>query len=387
VRAFLGITFTYAGLQKLADHNFFTSSAPSSIQTQLHAYARHSPIQGILAFSSHHAVLVGLLIAFGELAVGVGCLLGLWLRAAAIGGIALAASFLLAISWHSRPYYTGADVVFLFAWIPIALAANRDTWTVDRLLRDRERRSLRLGPAGAVLVDFVTIRTLCGKFDQGRCRAQDGAPCQASACPVLANPVRLRPDVAADLGRRTFLAQASVAAKVAAGAVAAGGVVAIAGRVLAPDNESQPTRADTSSSTTGADPQPGTTTAGQSPATTAPPAAPGPNTTAAGAGVPKGATTVAKTSDVPVGGAVAFRDPRSGDPGWVVQPTTGHFVAFDATCTHQGCPVQFQSDGAFVCPCHGAAFDTRTGSVLQGPARRPLATIKVGVAGDQVYVE
>ncbi|MCD8485778.1 MAG: FAD-dependent oxidoreductase [Desertifilum sp.] len=50
--------------------------------------------------------------------------------------------------------------------------------------------------------------------------------------------------------------------------------------------------------------------------------------------------------------------------------------ALSLTCTHQGCTVQPQADGKFVCPCHGATFD-RDGKVLAGPAKRDLARFQV----------
>jgi thiosulfate dehydrogenase [quinone] large subunit len=172
LRAFLGVTFTFAGLQKLADHHYFDSSSPSSVQAQMRAYARTSPIHGIVTFASHHALVFGLLIALGELAVGVGTLLGLWTRAAAIGGMLLSLSFLLTASWHSHPYYLGPDVVFLFAWTPIAVAGAGDVLSLDALLAKRTRREMRLPAAGPVAVEFAVVRRLCGSYEDGRCRAR-----------------------------------------------------------------------------------------------------------------------------------------------------------------------------------------------------------------------
>ena len=40
LRAFLGGTFVYAGMQKLADRHFFDPASPSSVQSQMRAYAR-----------------------------------------------------------------------------------------------------------------------------------------------------------------------------------------------------------------------------------------------------------------------------------------------------------------------------------------------------------
>jgi isorenieratene synthase len=50
--------------------------------------------------------------------------------------------------------------------------------------------------------------------------------------------------------------------------------------------------------------------------------------------------------------------------------------AISLTCTHQGCTVQANDQGEFVCPCHGARFDQQ-GRVLKGPAQRDLAKYKV----------
>ncbi|MGI0482206.1 FAD-dependent oxidoreductase [Geminocystis sp. CENA526] len=50
--------------------------------------------------------------------------------------------------------------------------------------------------------------------------------------------------------------------------------------------------------------------------------------------------------------------------------------AFSLSCTHQGCTVNKQKDGQFVCPCHGAVYD-REGKVVNPPAQRNLNTYKV----------
>jgi thiosulfate dehydrogenase (quinone) large subunit len=71
----------------------------------------------------------------------------------------------------------------------------------------------------------------------------------------------------------------------------------------------------------------------------------------------------------------------NGDPGIVVKLADSKVVAYDATCTHEGCPVGYDTQaGLFLCPCHGAVFDpAQDGAVLQGPARRPLASVPITV--------
>jgi cytochrome b6-f complex iron-sulfur subunit len=58
------------------------------------------------------------------------------------------------------------------------------------------------------------------------------------------------------------------------------------------------------------------------------------------------------------------------------------FAVASAICTHLGCTVQyFSSDRRFHCPCHGSVF-APDGSVLHGPAPRPLEWLEVTLARD-----
>ena len=183
--------------------------------------------------SSHHAVVVGLLIAFGEIAVGVGTLLGLWTRVAGRGRHGARSVLSVVRSWHTHPYYLGPDIVFLFAFIPLLLAGAGDVWALDGWLRREGRVALGLPPAGVVNIEFATVRRVCGQYDSGRCRAQQGRPCQPEGCPVLlAAPAREDEARAVDLDRRVFLAQARLAGALGAVALIGGGITVGIGRLL-----------------------------------------------------------------------------------------------------------------------------------------------------------
>jgi len=88
------------------------------------------------------------------------------------------------------------------------------------------------------------------------------------------------------------------------------------------------------------------------------------------------------TADVPVGGATY----DEGTNTIYSQPTEGEFVAFDATCPHQGCSVSEFVDRELECPCHGSRFDPATGEVVNGPATSGLQTKTVTVEGDGLVV-
>ena len=140
LRAFLAVTFLYAGLSKLFDRNYLDGSSPLGVRSQMLHAAVGSPISGLVTFSAQHATVVGLMIACGEVAAGLGALLGLFTRAAAALGVLLALSFFLTVSWHTSPYYFGSDIVFVFAWTPLLIGGHGGLLSVGTVIRRRVRQ-------------------------------------------------------------------------------------------------------------------------------------------------------------------------------------------------------------------------------------------------------
>lgn len=99
-----------------------------------------------------------------------------------------------------------------------------------------------------------------------------------------------------------------------------------------------------------------------------------------GPGAGSGSRETLSTTAIPVGGGVVL-----GERGVVVtQPSAGQFKAFSAICTHQGCTVAEVRAGTINCPCHGSRFSAVDGSVVNGPAARPLRPVAVTVAGTDI---
>jgi thiosulfate dehydrogenase (quinone) large subunit len=328
LRAFLGITFCFAGMQKLANPGFFDPANPISIQAQLAGAARRSPIHALVGPLAHIATPLGLLIAFAELAIGVGTLLGLWQRLAAIGGIVLSLMLFLAVSFHSAPYYTGADIVFVFAWPPLALAGAGPVLSADAAIAARAHAAMAARPSRRISEQ--------------------------------------------EASRREVVLKGTVTGVVAVASLFLGGAVAGLGRLA---GRAKPAG-------TGAALAPSA-----QPSTSASTAGPGVSPAASGGAHPAG-TAIGPAKDVPVGNAAGFSDPATGDPSVVIQPKAGTFLAFDAVCPHAGCTVQYDpSAKVLVCPCHGSQFSASTGAVQLGPAATGLNPIKIAEGGDgQLYV-
>lgn len=144
LRAFLGFTVLYAGISKLLDRNYLDDASPLGVHSQMLHAAATSPIGELVTFSAEHATITGLMIAFGEIAVGLGALVGLLTRLAASGGLLLALSFFLTVSWTTSPYYFGSDIVFAFAWTPLVIAGDGGVFSLSAMIRARVRRNLGL---------------------------------------------------------------------------------------------------------------------------------------------------------------------------------------------------------------------------------------------------
>ena len=168
LRLFIGVTFLYAGLQKLADPQFVRKNSPTSIYAQLIASSRSSPIHALVSHLISIAPGVGLVIAIGEVAIGLGVLVGLWMRAAAAAGMVLSFSLFLAVSFHTTPYFIGSDIVFFFAWTPLVLAGAAgapalDTWLADRTGDSAGRHgvSRRAVISSGALAGMAAVVVLC----------------------------------------------------------------------------------------------------------------------------------------------------------------------------------------------------------------------------------
>jgi thiosulfate dehydrogenase [quinone] large subunit len=140
LRLFLGITFIYAGLDKLTDSAFMKDSGAGSIGDMMRGVRDSSAIPALVDTALESPVAFGYAIALGELAVGIGTLLGLLTRLAALGGALISLSLWLTVSWAADPYYYGNDLPYLMAWTPLVLA-GAPLLSVDAALRGRRQRA------------------------------------------------------------------------------------------------------------------------------------------------------------------------------------------------------------------------------------------------------
>ncbi|GAC1362648.1 MAG: hypothetical protein NVS2B12_02450 [Ktedonobacteraceae bacterium] len=369
LRLFLGITFIYAGIQKLADPQFFQPGAAGYIGKQFIGYAHASPLHDfLLQVAAPHAILFGLLVAYGEVAIGLGTLIGFLLRPAAFFGMLLSVIFYLSISWKVYPYFYGSDIVFAFCWLTLFLNGSSNTgfFTIDELLssyvlqRSSPERQTKLATRLHLLlgtIDQIELET----FPEQANTARPGRVVkQRSQSAIARSKVE---------SRRSFLFGTLLGGAGTLGLVAA----AFAWRLL--NTQDQAVASATSS--VPANDAPPTPLPSEMASPTAVPSAASTQTTAAIGN----ASVIARVDAVPKNSAVNFTLARSGDPGVLIHLNNGQFVAYDATCTHAGCQVDYDpASQHLVCPCHGAEFDPgQQGAVLHPPADTPLTTLTLHV--------
>ncbi len=73
-------------------------------------------------------------------------------------------------------------------------------------------------------------------------------------------------------------------------------------------------------------------------------------------------------------------------PVILIRTADDQLKAFDGTCTHLDCTVQYRGDmGVIWCACHNGKYDL-TGRNIAGPPPRPLDPYRVVVQDDEVFV-
>lgn len=340
LRLFLGITFIYAGVQKLADPQYFNPATPGYIGKQMTAMALGSPLHGLLlSVVVPHAVIFGALIACGEIAIGMGALFGFLMRPAAVFGMLLNLIFFLTATWHVYPYFYGSDIVFIFCWLTLLIAGPDNSglpllgeWVLKHLPEEQQQQwaDVLAFLHNGTVPPVSGVAASQGQTAGGKRQAQRYAQAQR----------------AQQQSRRSFIW----------GAVAGGaGIAAIIWVWNFLNASSAPTAPGGAS--TGTTPASGTTAPGGSNA------------------------VIAQVSQVPDNSSAQFTLTSNGDPGVLVHLNNGQFVAYDAVCTHAGCPVSYDPGSHLLqCPCHGAAFDpSKNGAVVQGPALTPLPSVPINV--------
>ncbi|HEX8107807.1 MAG TPA: ubiquinol-cytochrome c reductase iron-sulfur subunit [Kofleriaceae bacterium] len=107
-------------------------------------------------------------------------------------------------------------------------------------------------------------------------------------------------------------------------------------------------------------------------------------TSSCGAGECIDLTNSANKELTAAGGAMLVD--MAGDTIMVVRISDTQVVAMSAICTHAGCSMDYNAGQKVLdCPCHGSQFAT-DGTVVRGPAVRPLRVYTVTLASNMITV-
>lgn len=74
-------------------------------------------------------------------------------------------------------------------------------------------------------------------------------------------------------------------------------------------------------------------------------------------------------------------------PALLVRTDDGAFQAYNATCTHLSCTVQYSDEEKKIwCACHGGRFDHKTGDNVSGPPPKPLGALAVDTSSGEIII-
>ncbi len=345
LRLFLGLTFVYAGVQKLSDPAFLHAGSPTYIGTQLEGFARATPGGFLLhTFALPHPELAGVGVAIFEIVVGLLVTAGLMTRPAAAAGLGLNFVFFLTASWHTSPYFLGSDIVFVFAWLPFVLSGATGQPALDNMLEHPPESLMR--------------RTRLHPPDPGEAYADTPGDTSMTRRALVAEVAAFGLGIAgiAALLKGPYTGPTVTSRALGGGKSSAGGGSGASGA-----GAGAPTASTSNPSSAAGGPGPG-----------------------AARGLPSGAVKLGPGRRLPKGQAATYADPTEGSPDILIRDSEGGLKAFSAVCTHAGCTVGY-SEGRIFCPCHGGEYSAETGEVLAGPPPAPLAPKRVVEQGGQIY--
>lgn len=180
LRAWLGITWIYAGWDKAIDPGFLNKGAPSFIGTQLSGYSTQSPIGGLFNKLIEHSVAVGVIVMVAEFAIGLATLLWVAPTLAAIGGLSLSIGLWLASTFYISPYFLASDTAYAILWLIYLVTLIGNRRTVDLSL-DRRGAIKVSAVAGAA----IGLAFLGEAFPKSSAQAADTKTSSGTAIKVL----------------------------------------------------------------------------------------------------------------------------------------------------------------------------------------------------------
>jgi thiosulfate dehydrogenase [quinone] large subunit len=335
LRLFLGITFVYAGVQKLSDPGFLHAGASTYIGTQLEGFARGTPGGFVLeTFALPHPELAGIGVAIVEILVGLLVTAGFLTRIAAAVGMCLNFFLFLTASWHTTPYFLGPDLVFTFAWLPLVLAGSEGQPALENVVR--------------------------------------------RPSPALARRISLHPEAleGMDEGAAVRSTRRVLLLEFGGAALAIAGIATLfKGPYKAPRTLSAGGKGGKAASGSGSGSGAGNGGGGGGGAQGA---------SSSGASLPSGAVKLGPANRLPAESAATYTDPTEGTPDIIIREADGSLKAFSAVCTHAGCTVGYEG-GVIICPCHGGEYSAESGEVIAGPPPAGLAPKQVLESGGQIY--
>jgi thiosulfate dehydrogenase (quinone) large subunit len=219
LRMFLGVTFVYAGLQKISDPGFLQPGFSTYIGTQLQGFSAHSPIGFLIdAFALPVPQLAGIGVIVAEVVIGALVLVGVATRWAAAAGAMLSFVLFLTASWTVQPYFLGSDSIYTVAWITMALVGDQGILSARPLLfgpaspdlarrpslADPGRRRLLL-QAGGAAVALVWVLALLPRARPTPVAVQTTPSTPAPTPTPVASPAGTRIGAVADLRSRGFI--------------------------------------------------------------------------------------------------------------------------------------------------------------------------------------
>jgi thiosulfate dehydrogenase (quinone) large subunit len=149
VRIATGIIFLFFAEYKIAGPEF----AHGGFEGWIHEFVDQGMAVGffkvvLVKFALVHPVFCAELVAWGELAIGLSLVLGLWVRAASVGGTILMISLALA-TWYGPGHgaaawkYLGANLAhipLLFLFVIFFFCRGGEVWGIDGRLKRRTKQ-------------------------------------------------------------------------------------------------------------------------------------------------------------------------------------------------------------------------------------------------------